>query len=426
MKRKLILLAAISLVATLLLAVPPASAANGIGFAWIRVAHASPDAPAVDIWVNDQVVVSDLAFAEVTPYLHVPAGDYNIKVTPTGATTPVVIDADVTLEKGVSYTVAAADMLASITPLVFEDDNGIPGPGLAKVNFTHLSPDAPNVDIWVDGAVAITDLAFKEASPYLEVPAGTYNVQVTPTGLPAPVVINVDVDLEAGTVYTAFAEGMLASIQPVVAAFAPKGHVWYLAEGCTEGGFETWVLVQNPNDSDATVGLTFMTDKGPVAGPMRVLPPFSRYTWNVHDYVVSWEVSTEVTSDMPVVAERAMYGNNRTWGHDSIGVTQTAQTWWLPEGSTDGGMETFILIQNPNPFPVSVNVNFMTSAGPKDGPQNYNMPAHSRETFKINDLGITDYNVSTEVVANGGGIICERAMYGNNRTWAHNSIGYAP
>jgi len=23
--------------------------------------------------------------------------------------------------------------------------------------------------------------------------------------------------------------------------------VWYLAEGCTAGDFETWILVQNPN-----------------------------------------------------------------------------------------------------------------------------------------------------------------------------------
>jgi hypothetical protein len=402
----------------------PASAANGIGFAWIRVAHASPDAPNVDIWVNGSVVVSDLAFAEVTPYLHVPAGDYNIKVTPTGVAVPVVIDADVTLEKGTAYTVAAVDVLASIEPLVLVDDNSALGPAMARVNFVHLSPDAPNVDIWIDGAVEISDLAFKEFTPYLEVPAGTYNAKVTPTGLAAPVVIDVDVTLEAGTVYTAFAEGMLAEIQPVVAAFAPRGHVWYLAEGCTEADFETWVLVQNPNDVPATVGLTFMTETGPKAGPIGVIPAFSRRTWKANDYVTSWQVSTEVTSDQPVVAERAMYDVSRTWAHDSIGVTDTAQLWYLPEGATDGGFETFILIQNPNPGPVTLNITFMTSTGPQPGPTGFGLAGHSRITFYVNDW-VTDYNVSTEVNASGG-VIAERAMYGNNRTWAHNSIGYAP
>jgi hypothetical protein len=50
---------------------------------------------------------------------------------------------------------------------------------------------------------------------------------------------------------------------------------------------------------------------------------------------------------------------------------------------------------------------------------------HSRITFYVNDW-VTDFNVSTEVDATGGGVICERAMYGNNRTWAHDSIGWAP
>jgi hypothetical protein len=44
-----------------------------------------------------------------------------------------------------------------------------------------------------------------------------------------------------------------------------------------------------------------------------------------------------------------MYGGNRTWAHDSIGVTAPAPVWYLAEGSTEGGMETWVLVQNPNP-----------------------------------------------------------------------------
>ncbi|MBN2027149.1 MAG: hypothetical protein JW854_10375 [Actinobacteria bacterium] len=49
------------------------------------------------------------------------------------------------------------------------------------------------------------------------------------------------------------------------------------------------------------------------------LAPNSRFTWKLNDFVTSWNVSTEVKSNQAVVAERAMYGNNRSWGHDSIG-----------------------------------------------------------------------------------------------------------
>ena len=53
------------------------------------------------------------------------------------------------------------------------------------------------------------------------------------------------------------------------------------------------------------------------------------------------------------------------------------------------------------------------------------IPAMSRVTFKANDY-VTNYNVSTKVEATDGNVVCERSMYGNDRTWAHDSIGYSP
>jgi hypothetical protein len=375
------------------------------------------------------LTVANLAFPDVTDYLLVPAGDYNIKVVVAGTPGPAVIDADVTLDKNVAYTVAAANFVAAIEPVVFVDDISEPAPGMARANFVHLSPDAPAVDVRVQGGpVLFANTAFKSASTPVEVPAGTYTLEVVPAGAPGPVVLTLNnVSLSMGTVYTVFAEGLLLAppppLQAVFAAFAPQGTVWYLAEGATEGIFETWVLVQNPNDEPATVGLTFMTNTGPVAGPSAVLPPKTRQTWRANDYVVNYNVSTQVQSDKPVVAERAMYDLSRTWGHDSIGVTSAAPLWYLAEGSTAGGFETFILVQNPGANPVDVDIKFMTNSTQVQGPIE-TLPGHTRITYYVNDW-LVDYNVSTMVEATGD-VICERAMYGNGRTWAHDSIGYAP
>ena len=97
-----------------------------------------------------------------------------------------------------------------------------------------------------------------------------------------------------------------------------QGYNWYLAEGSTAGGMETYILVQNPGEKEAEVRLEFITEKGPQAGPTAVLPPGTRFTWKANDFITSYNVSTAVYSDQPVVVERAMYGNNRTWAHDSI------------------------------------------------------------------------------------------------------------
>jgi len=89
---------------------------------------------------------------------------------------------------------------------------------------------------------------------------------------------------------------------------------WYLAEGSTgsdqNGVFETWVLVQNPGAKAASVGLRYMTPSGPVEGPSFNLPPHSRQSVNVAQTVPGqFSVSTVVSADQPVVAERAMYWN---------------------------------------------------------------------------------------------------------------------
>ncbi len=203
-------------------------------------------------------------------------------------------------------------------------------------------------------------------------------------------------------------------------------NIWYLAEGCTQGDFETWVLVMNPNAVDTTVDLTFMTSGGPQPGPQDVnIPAYSRKSFNVAESVVDWNVSTMVLADDVVVCERAMYGGGRTWAHDSVGVTAPQSTWCMAEGSTAGGFETWVLVQNPNAGEVRVNLTLMTENGPQNPPdlQGVAIQGNSRKSF---DLGqyVQTYDVSTQVdVVSGGPVICERAVYGAGRVWGTDSIG---
>jgi hypothetical protein len=204
-------------------------------------------------------------------------------------------------------------------------------------------------------------------------------------------------------------------------ALKPQGPVWYLAEGCTAGGMDTWVLVQNPTESPVDIALDFQTDRGLVSGPRGTIPPLSRTSYYVGTYVTSYDVSTMVSAGPGfVVCERAMYGNNQAWAHDSIGVTEPARTWYLAEGCTAGGMQTWILVQNPGDAPVDVALDFQTGGGLVPGPRE-SLPANSRRSYDVGRY-VTTYDVSTKVTASGD-VVCERAMYGNNWTWAHDSIG---
>lgn len=188
--------------------------------AFVRVVHASPDAPNVDVWVDGTKVLTDVPFAAVSDYLAVPAGEHNVQVTATGSTDPV-IDADLTLTAGTSYTVAATGMLADITATVLTDDRA-PVDGQSKLRVFHASPSAPaTVDVAVtDGPILVEALAYPEATGYLTVDAGTYALEIRAAGDTAAA-LSLEATLAAGQSYTAIAmDGAEAGVQVIVATDA--------------------------------------------------------------------------------------------------------------------------------------------------------------------------------------------------------------
>ena len=87
------------------------------------------------------------------------------------------------------YGVAA--LAATALLLGCSDDKTGPS-GTAQVRVVHGSPDAPAVDVLVDGAVVLNNVAYKDASGYLGVPEGTRNIKVNAAGT-ATSVINANV-----------------------------------------------------------------------------------------------------------------------------------------------------------------------------------------------------------------------------------------
>jgi hypothetical protein len=174
----------------------------------LRVAHLSTDAPPVDVWVNGSVVLAGVPFGAVSDYLGLATGEYRIQVTPAGAAAPIVIDATLDLQAGSVYTVAAVGFLSSgsLEPLVLLDDRSI-GQG-ARIRFVHTSADTGAVDVALTGGqVLFADVTFQEASEYIEVPGGVYDLEVRPAGSQEVALSIPGVEVLGGTTYTIFAIG---------------------------------------------------------------------------------------------------------------------------------------------------------------------------------------------------------------------------
>jgi hypothetical protein len=193
--------------------------------AQVRVVHASPDAPNVDVLVDDTQVLTNVAYRAASGFLEVDAGTRRLRVRATGTTT-TVIDASPVLADGGSYTVLATGLLAGIQPVVAQDNLTDPAAGQVKLRVIHAAPAAAGVDVYATAPGAdintatpvLTNVAFRAVSDYLVVPAGTYQIRVTPTGTKT-VAIDAELVLGAGqirTVVATDAPGGGAPLAPVV------------------------------------------------------------------------------------------------------------------------------------------------------------------------------------------------------------------
>ena len=189
---------------------------------YVRVLHAVPDAPNVDVYVNGNRVLRDVAFKDVSDYLSLPAGKYHIDVYPAGTSVTTVISKKVKIDPGKIYTLAAVGSLNKMQLLPYIDDPTVPN-GETKVKFIHLSPDAPAVDIAVKGGdVIFPDVSFKQATDYLGLTPMTVNLEARVAGSKNSVLSVPNVKLNPNQAYTIVAVG-LANGSPELEAIMLKG-----------------------------------------------------------------------------------------------------------------------------------------------------------------------------------------------------------
>ena len=182
--------------------------------AGVRVAHLSPDAPNVDVYVDGDAVLEDVPYRAVSDYLELTPETYGVMITAAGDPDTVVFDDDVEVGDG-DYTIAALGELEEenqpFAPAVLEDDLSDPGED-ARIRLVHASPDAPAVDVTAgDGeTVLFEDAAFGDAAA-VEVPSDMYTLEIRPAteDNDGDIVATFDVEPMAGTVYSAFAVGYL-------------------------------------------------------------------------------------------------------------------------------------------------------------------------------------------------------------------------
>ncbi len=264
-----LLLGAVALAASSMLAGCGDSAeVTTTGTSTLRIVHASPDAPPVDVYsANSSVpLATSLAYGQSTDYLELAAGTYKLALRAAGASpsdAPAYTTSDITLTRDHQYTAIAAGLLASSNSadsfrvLPLEEDFTAPGTGMLRIRVVHAGADAPTVALDVGNddpsAPEVPSLArFADTGAAgLELPAGQ-PLQVGVVAGGSTVTAFTTPALPEGAEVFAIATGELSKL--------PRQESGFALLGVLPGGDTTAWIKQNPRIN----ALHASPDAGPV------------------------------------------------------------------------------------------------------------------------------------------------------------------
>lgn len=204
----------------------------------VRIAHMSPDAPAVDVLVDNETALQDISFGDVTEFLELESGDHQVTIVTARNETPV-FEGQVSLQANESYTLTALGEVSEngtedFTVTAYRTNPAVPTENESAVRLVHASPDAGPVDVTLrqSGEVVADNVTFANATDYVTLSDGAYTFEVRPATADddGPVVATFNESLLGGTAYTAFAAGYAAP------ADAPANQSLELFIGVDAGG----------------------------------------------------------------------------------------------------------------------------------------------------------------------------------------------
>lgn len=172
--------------ATLAGGMAPAGASSTTNFGWLRLAHLSPNTPAVDVYLYSVgqptalVTLKHVAYGDESPYERVAAGDYTVAMRSAGAApgSKPVLSTLVDVAGGHAYTVAGMGPLSALRLQVLSDQLSTP-PGKALVRIIQASLLDKRVNVNVGSQAVANGLQFGTATSYVTVTPGTKTASVT-------------------------------------------------------------------------------------------------------------------------------------------------------------------------------------------------------------------------------------------------------
>lgn len=179
--------------------------------AFLNITNTSPTTGTFNVYVDQTRINTQGAvdFGGTSGYMRLTTGNHSIKFT-TASSIESLITKNVTLEANTINSLFLIDKGANLDFLTTKDELGSVTSTKAFVRFINLSPNSPALDLAVkDGAVLISDKAYKASSAFTEVEAKAYVFQIKDKATGTTFKVDLEsIDLKAGKSYTVIATGL--------------------------------------------------------------------------------------------------------------------------------------------------------------------------------------------------------------------------
>lgn len=146
----------------------------------IRILHAFPKAPNIDVYANGLLIAKDIAFSKSSKYFSLTPNNYEIQIYKSGFYDTPLYSQTISLNGSQSYTICVVPLSDEIYFLILKDGNVPATPTPSFLRFINLSPNSPLLSLSLpNNIILFNSVEYLETTEYYKLSSGIYNFEVT-------------------------------------------------------------------------------------------------------------------------------------------------------------------------------------------------------------------------------------------------------
>ena len=182
----------------------------------VRILHAVPNAPNVDVYLNGSLITSNLAFGKISEYSQLLSGEYEFQLFKAGTYVKPLLSQNIQLIANANYTVSIVTLSNNLYLFRLKDDNVPINKSKSFLRFINLSSNAPLLSLALPNSVTLfNEVEYLESTGYYQLSPGIYNFKVLLGSSQITTKYIKNITLDGGNFYTIYIIGLFNDKPPI-------------------------------------------------------------------------------------------------------------------------------------------------------------------------------------------------------------------